>query len=201
MKASMLHLSRADCAALKITDPYSIHRVVYSLFPQKEGKTRDFLFVDLGGDFFGRNILVLSKDFPLTLEHGSLQTKDIPTAFLEKSLYGFEVLVNPVQRDMQSGKIKPIRGKEPLKEWFCTKAPSYGFTIFSESLSVFDTDILQFKKGDKTITLGKARFKGKLMVSDRELFKKSFEKGIGRAKGFGFGLLQLQPLEHSADNV
>jgi CRISPR system Cascade subunit CasE len=37
MIASVLRLSRSDCKALRVTDPYSIHRVVYSLFPKKEG--------------------------------------------------------------------------------------------------------------------------------------------------------------------
>ena len=32
MIASVLHLTRADVKALKITDTYSLHRVVYSIF-------------------------------------------------------------------------------------------------------------------------------------------------------------------------
>ena len=32
MIASALHLSRSDVKALKITDAYSLHRVVYDLF-------------------------------------------------------------------------------------------------------------------------------------------------------------------------
>jgi CRISPR system Cascade subunit CasE len=32
MFASVLHLSRADVKSLKITDAYSLHRVVYDLF-------------------------------------------------------------------------------------------------------------------------------------------------------------------------
>jgi CRISPR system Cascade subunit CasE len=36
---------------------------------------------------------------------------------------------------------------------------------------------------------------GKLSVTDRELFKKGFQQGLGRAKSFGFGLLQIVPLQ------
>ena len=32
MIASVLHLDRRDIKALRITDPYSLHRVVYSLY-------------------------------------------------------------------------------------------------------------------------------------------------------------------------
>jgi CRISPR system Cascade subunit CasE len=37
-------------------------------------------------------------------------------------------------------------------------------------------------------------FIGKLKVTDRIKFKESFRKGIGRAKGFGFGLFQIVPI-------
>ena len=33
LTASVLHLDRAAIHALRITDPYSLHRVVYGLYP------------------------------------------------------------------------------------------------------------------------------------------------------------------------
>jgi CRISPR system Cascade subunit CasE len=38
-------------------------------------------------------------------------------------------------------------------------------------------------------------FRGVLRVQDREKFKRTFAAGIGSAKGFGFGLLMLEPVE------
>jgi len=195
MIASVLRLSRSDCKALRVTDPYSIHRVVYSLFPKKEGKSRDFLFVDKGGDFYGRTILLLSEDTPETPEYGELVSKEIPERFLQQDHYGFEVVVNPVVRDNKTGKIKPVRGKDALLGWFLQKAPGYGFSVDPGSLSVSETNVVRFTKDSKEVILGKAKFTGRLTVLDREVFIKTFTHGLGKGKGFGFGLLQIVPLQ------
>ena len=62
MIASLYRLSRKDLSALKVTDEYSLHRIVYDLFPERESgdNGRDFLYADKGGDFRERIILVLS---------------------------------------------------------------------------------------------------------------------------------------------
>ncbi|MDR0562759.1 MAG: type I-E CRISPR-associated protein Cas6/Cse3/CasE [Spirochaetaceae bacterium] len=99
MIASILKLSRADYKALKITDPYSIHRTVYSLFPQQAGQTRDFLFADKGGDFKHRLILILSKREPQNPEYGVIESKCIPESCIGFFFYCFTVRGNPVNRD------------------------------------------------------------------------------------------------------
>lgn len=43
MIASVLKLNRADCKALDVKDIYSVHKIVYSLFPMQDNNTRDFL--------------------------------------------------------------------------------------------------------------------------------------------------------------
>lgn len=56
MIASVLHLDRKAVKVLRITDPYSLHRVVYSLYEdardagQKNiSQTSGILFADQGG--------------------------------------------------------------------------------------------------------------------------------------------------------
>ncbi|MDR3139117.1 MAG: type I-E CRISPR-associated protein Cas6/Cse3/CasE [Treponema sp.] len=194
MIASILTLSRPDCKILKITDPYSIHRVIYSLFPKPEDKNRDFLFADKGGNFNERRILILSKRSPLQPEHGIIESKEIPESFLSWDLYGFEIRLNPVKREKTGGKILPIRGRENLLEWFCSKSESWGFTTGRESLQIQSSGIQTFEKQDGLVTQNMATFIGRLKVSDRPRFIKSFEEGIGRGKSFGFGLLEILPL-------
>lgn len=195
MIASVWHLSRSDCKILRVTDAYSIHRIVYSLFPKKEGKSRNFLFSDKGGTFNERTILILSEAPPEKPAYGELLSKEIPKSFLQQDYYAFEVVINPVTRDSKTGKIIPVRGKDALLQWFIKKSPAYGFRVEENSLSVSDTNIIRFKKDLKEVVLGKAKFTGKLTVIDRELFLKSFSNGLGRAKGFGFGLLQIVPIK------
>jgi CRISPR system Cascade subunit CasE len=193
MVASVLKLSRSDCKALKITDTYSIHRVVYDLFP---GDARDFLFADKGGDFNSRQILILSERNPEIPNYGEIQSKKIPDGFLENEHYGFEVTLNPTKRDKKTGKIIAILGRENLHQWFLKKAPLLGFEINAENLEIRYTGVQTFDLGDgKIVTHNSASFVGKLKVTDRAKFKDSFQKGIGRAKGFGFGLFQIIPLQ------
>lgn len=193
MIASVLRLNRSDCKALKITDAYSIHRVVYALF---SGESRDFLFADKGGDFKSRQILILSERSPETPPFGVIESKPISDRFLEHDHYGFEVTLNPTKRDKQTGKTIAIRGRENLHQWFLGKAPSLGFEIQAESLEIRHAGVQTFDLGNgKIVTHNCATFIGKLQVTDRAKFQNSFRKGIGRAKGFGFGLFQIIPLQ------
>ncbi|WP_258184643.1 MULTISPECIES: type I-E CRISPR-associated protein Cas6/Cse3/CasE [unclassified Bifidobacterium] len=47
------------------------------------------------------------------------------------------------------------------------------------------------------MTLASATFDGVLVVDDPDLLRHALVEGIGRAKGYGFGLMTLVPL---ADN-
>jgi len=193
MIASVLRLSRSDCKALKIIDAYSIHRVVYDLFP---GESRDFLFVDKGGDFHARQILILSDRSPEIPKYGVIQSKLIADSFLEHDNYGFEVTLNPTKRDKQTGKTVAIRGRENLLQWLLDKAPSLGFKIQAESLEIRHAGVQTFDLGNgKIVTHNSATFVGRMKVTDRAKFQQSFRKGIGRAKGFGFGFFQIIPVK------
>ena len=194
MIVSILKLSRNDCKALNLKDVYSIHRTVYSLFPQVQDETRDFLFVDKGGDYNFRHILILSKRTPVIPDIGTIESKQVPAGFLQYDNYAFEVKLNPTKRNKKTGKTVAIRGSQNMLSWFVEKANKLGFKVTPESLAVSDIGTQSFKKDGSTCLHGKATFIGKLVITDRDLFKKTFENGIGRGKAFGFGLLQLIPL-------
>jgi CRISPR system Cascade subunit CasE len=201
MIASVLTLSFSDCKTRRITDPYSVHRTVYSLFPKTDEGGRDFLFADKGGGFNERRILILSKRRPLPPEYGSIESREIPESFLGYDCYGFEIRLNPVKREKGGGKIVPVRGRENLLEWFCAKSESWGFAAGRESLQIQSSGIQSFKKQDGQVTQNAVRFIGTLKVKDRPLFVKSFEEGIGRGKSFGFGLLEIIPLTGPAPMI
>ncbi|MFP3042863.1 type I-E CRISPR-associated protein Cas6/Cse3/CasE [Treponema primitia] len=194
MIASLLKLSRSDFEKLRINDPYGIHRAVYSLFP-KTGDGRDFIFVDKGGNFNERQILILSKRSPEKPDYGTIESKNIPEPFLNQDHYGFEIRLNPTKREKNGGKIVPIMGKENLAEWFCSKSERWGFVTERESLQIQFTGVQTFDKQNGQVTQNVVNFIGKLRVNDRSLFIKSFEQGIGRGKSFGFGLLEIIPLQ------
>ena len=207
MIASILKLNRQDMTALKVTDAYSLHRVVYDLFEdirEESEKSRHtpsgFLYADKGGDFNNRLVLILSDRQPRVPTYGEVETKPVPESFLEHSQYCFEVVVNPTRRDNKSRKLVPIRGVEAVKEWFCERAPqSWGFSVYQPSLQVKKLAVNQFQKKGTKVTIGAASLQGSLSVTDRNLFMQSFCRGIGRGRAFGFGLLQLVPQSNSSN--
>lgn len=208
MIASILKLSRSDIKALNITDDYSLHRVVYSLFEDKRSEHEKhtnvpsgFLFADKGGDAKGRKILILSDREPLKPDYGFLESKPVPDAFLKFQTYRFEVTLNPTRKENKSKRRIPLRTREDITAWALAKAnKTWGFSIDPDSLNVRILPVKQFAKKGHKVTHGAATLSGVLHVEDRERFIKSFRQGIGRGRAFGFGLLQLAPIQTFPNN-
>jgi CRISPR system Cascade subunit CasE len=125
----------------------------------------------------------------------------VPASFLAFDCYDFAVRLNPTKRDKQSGKIipvgvshTPIEKKMALRDWFCHKSGAWGIQADAERLQI-QYSLQAFDKRERTVTQSVAVFNGIVRVIDRALFIKSFEDGIGRGKSFGFGLLELIPLQ------
>jgi len=205
MIASVLHLDRKAVRALRITDPYSLHRVVYSLYDdvrdeqqKTTSQTSGILFADQGGDFSGRRILLLADRPPadrIDGQHGQVQSKPIPDDFLNHACYRFKVIVNPTRRDSASRKLLPVKGREGIGQWFIERAAqSWGFAVTPEYMQVDNIDVQRFNdKHQNPVTICQAHIQGQLRIADREKFRHSFQHGIGRARTFGCGLLQIVP--------
>lgn len=206
MIASVLHLDRRDINALRITDPYSLHRVVYSLYEdvrdadaKSSSETSGILFADQGGDFHGRRILMLANRPPaesIEGQYGHVQSKPIPEDFLNHTQYRFKVIVNPTRRDNASRKLLPVKGREAIGAWFADRAAaSWGFAVPLNHLQVDKIDVLRFKdKRQHEVTICQAHVQGLLTLTDHMQFRRSFIQGIGRARAFGCGLLQVVPI-------
>lgn len=191
MIASILSLDRRAIKTLDIQDEYSIHRVVYDLFPTQE---RSFLYYRYPRSTSpgSMKILILSQKSPDHPRVGSLELKTVDPSFLEWSWYAFKVRINPIVRS--GGKEIAITSYDAVLEWFLDKQAQWGFSANPESLELQDFGVVRFQRGNHTVTLNECTVVGVLRVTDRFLFVKSFSEGIGRAKAFGFGLLQLQPI-------
>jgi CRISPR system Cascade subunit CasE len=206
MIASVLHLDRRAVRALRITDPYSLHRVVYSLYedvrdPQEKTSSTasGILYADQGGDYRGRKILMLANRQPMSAiegQYGQVQSKPIPDGFLEHDQYRFKIIVNPTRRDNVSRKLIPIRGREAVAQWFAERATaSWGFSVSTKHLQVDRIDVLQFKdKEQHDVTVAQAHVQGLLRISDKTQFQNSFAQGVGRARAYGCGLLHIVPM-------
>lgn len=201
--ASVLRLNRAAVKALRVTDLYSLHRVVYGLFEdvrsevQKQASVPSRIqWVDKGGDNLCRQILLLSDRLPQTGEYGEVESRPLPDDFLSHRHYRFTVTVSPSRRDNQSRQLKPVRGREAIAGWFIERsANNWGFSVDPLRLQVDDVKVAQFKgKAERDITLQQATLSGYLTVTDPARFALSVASGLGRGRAFGSGLLQVVPL-------
>ncbi len=210
MIASVLYLDRQAIQKLKVTDIYSLHRVVYSLYPdvrsedEKRSSHRSgILYADQGGDVTTRKILLLANRAPAESvegQHGQVISKPVPEYFLEHDTYRFKVLVNPTRRDSASRKLLPVKERDAVGRWFCERSPeSWGFSPAAEHLQIDKVDVMRFKaRQENTVTISQAHVQGLLRVTDRSLFQRSFRQGIGRARSFGCGLLQIVPINQNS---
>lgn len=118
-----------------------------------------------GGDFHGRKILIVSDRPPAAKVdglYGEVISKSIPAAFLSHSRYRFQVQVNPVRKDKQTGKRVAVKGRADIAQWFIQRAASrWGFDVDLPGLQVEAMEVLQFKdKAGRQVTLGKATVQG-----------------------------------------
>ena len=206
MIASVLHLDRKAVMALRITDAYSLHRVVYSLYEdvrdaqQKQASMASgILYADQGGDARGRKILMLANRKPMATvdgQHGEVHSKPIPDDFLEHDQYRFKVIVNPTRRNNATRKLLPVRGRDDIAQWFIGRAiDSWGFAVSPQHLQIDKIEVLQFKdKQKRNVTIGRTHIQGLLRIADKEQFSRSFTQGIGRGRAYGCGLLQIVPV-------
>src|SRR5690606_32848844 len=206
MIASVLHLDRRAVKALRITDAYSLHRVVYSLYEdvrddqQKQASTASgILYADQGGDIRGRKVLMLANREQMDAvedQDSELHSTPIPGDFLAYHQYRVKVIVIPTRRDSARRKVLAVRRREAIAQWFAERSlNSWGFEVAPQALQVDKVEVLQFKdKKQRQITISQAHVQGLLRITDNARFAISFAQGIGRARAYGCGLLQIVPV-------
>ncbi len=148
---------------------------------------------------------------------------EISPTLLSHRHYAFDVRANPVkslvQRDAsgqpllkangkrKSGKRVALVNPDELRAWLIRKGEVRcqdkdsgedvpgGFRIVEERpLEISPMVESHFRKKGESAYHGGVQFRGTLEVTDREHFIKTYQAGIGSAKGFGFGLLLLAPI-------
>jgi CRISPR system Cascade subunit CasE len=149
--------------------------------------------------------------------------KQIAESFLSHRYYAFDLKANPVkavvQRDdndkqevlpngkKKRGKRVPLVKPDELTAWLIRKGKVRcrdpksgveipgGFRIIADRpLEISPMVESHFRKKEHAAYHGGVQFRGTLEVTDREQFIQSYQSGIGSAKGFGFGLLLLAPV-------
>ena len=184
----------------KITDTYSLHRLVYDQFERdlfKEGEDRSMPIWAISNASETQKVFILSKALPRVVHEvvgKNRRTIMMPEEFLKQKEYSFKVTLNPVRR--QKDKVFPIKESEQIAIWFCELAKRNGFSVNKDKLCISNVYADILKKSNMTVTLNKADISGVLVVENDKLFTDAVLNGIGRSKAFGCGLLQVIPSNH-----
>ena len=189
-----LALDAAFCHKSRITDAYSLHRVVYSMLPRTDEPKR-ILYVDRGSVHGIREILILSAIMPDIPENVTASIRKISEKFFTAQKYRFEILLNPVKCDAKTQKRQAVTGQLPLLNYFAERMNKWGFDADLNHLGVTSLPSMNFCCNGRQYRFNRAKFHGILSVTDMELFRKTFISGIGHGKAFGFGLMQLVPIQ------
>jgi CRISPR system Cascade subunit CasE len=200
---SQAFVEEVDLRRLRMSDCYQWHKKLWELFADSSasaGEAVQFLF---RVDSMGRRnrVLVLSDTRPSASDWARWSTTEVKSGFLEADSYRFQLKANPTVKrkktDQSGGLTKNgrrtgIYGHQELVEWIQRKAEQSGFDLVGQVDYAGPVDEF-FVKNRRRGKLTTVDFRGGLRVTNRKFFKKAFENGIGSAKGFGFGMLMLQP--------
>ncbi|MBT1182140.1 type I-E CRISPR-associated protein Cas6/Cse3/CasE [Bifidobacterium sp. CP2] len=147
--------------------------------------------------------------------HVQWESKDY-TPLLSRIAVGqhwqFRLRANPVRRARVDKGRKPKANGEDIvgklqghvtvsqqRDWLVSRAETHGFALLSDdngdpSVIVRQRHRERFTRENQTVTLTTVLFDGRLVVTDADLFRHALCHGVGRAKGFGCGLLTVAPI-------
>lgn len=142
---------------------------------------------------------------------GAWETKDY-TPLLERIAAGqrwqFRLKANPARKVARDQGRMPddrvvgtVRGHVTVAQqvtWLLDRAEAHGFAVCEGEGSVPAVSVSQrhkeeFLRGERRVTIATAVFDGLLEVRDPAMFRRALCWGIGRAKGFGCGLMTVAP--------
>lgn len=140
------------------------------------------------------------------------ETKDY-RPFLDRLENGqrweFRLKANPVRKVRKDKGRRPdesvvgtLQGHvtvEQQVEWLVSRAGAHGFELPLDANETPAVIVSQrnrevFRRGSDEVTLSTAVYDGTLTVTDADLMRAALCQGIGRAKGFGCGLLTIAPV-------
>lgn len=122
----------------------------------------------------------------------------------------FRITANPTRVEstsaMTRGRVKPLRTVTEQEGWLIDRGQRHGFAIPSNSMDAVELAVTGREErtfvrhtgdadsGSSRVPLTRATFEGILEVTDHERLVSALTDGIGRARGYGCGLMTLASL-------
>ncbi len=203
-----------------VASPYKTHAAIEGSFSQEavreDGDCRILWRLDDGGAADCARLYIVSPEPPLASELSArfetelvgVRTKDYRTfvsRIEEGGCWRFRLKANPVRRVLvdkgrrpHSGIVGSVQGHVTVSQqldWLASRTEVHGFVLLNDASDVVVSHRSRevFRRGEKNVTLSTAQFDGILRVEDAARFRQTLGFGIGRAKGFGCGLMTIVP--------
>lgn len=221
MYLSRVQLNPARRGAQQLlASPHALHAAVLSAFPDPSPRAsgRVLWRLDLGEH--KAHLYVVSPERP-DLTHVAEQagwpslpdTQTVrPYAPLLEGIadgerYSFRLTANPTHASRGDaagrGKVYGHVTVAQQESWLLGRQERDGFAIETmphegaereeKAIAVTDRRVVSFSRRETRVTLSVATFDGQLTVTDRDAFVRALSHGIGRAKGYGCGLMTVAP--------
>lgn len=198
-----------------LTNPHALHAAVMASFPTDVVQTDQRILWRLDQRGNQHILYIVGPEKPTAkhfVEEAGWDTRPQETANYDRLLtriaegdtWTFELLANPTKsinrgHDQRGKVVAHLSIPEQIK-WLQGKAEHLGVAFGSPDLPSFqvtESKTLNFSKQNaqskrrNRIHLVTARYAGSLEVVDPEKFRKALVNGVGRAKGYGCGLITL----------
>ncbi|MBC2681396.1 type I-E CRISPR-associated protein Cas6/Cse3/CasE [Corynebacterium anserum] len=198
-----------------LINPNALHAAVRYCFPADIDQTQQRILWRLDNRDHEHVLYIVGPEKPTTahiVDEAGWETRPQQTADYDRMLsqltlgqrWHFELLANPTKtlnqgRDKRGKVVAHLSAHEQLK-WLHRKAESMGVSFGSVEEStarVIESKKLSFRKlrqdgkQGHSVHLITARYAGTLEVVDVDKLRETLTNGVGRAKGYGCGLLTL----------
>lgn len=203
-----------------LSSPHSLHAAVLASFPDPSARVTGRILWRLDAGEYRTLLRVVSPerpDFTHIIEQAGWPTRDdtwsvrpyndLLARIDDGQRFGFRLTANPVRSTrLPSGQRGKVYGHVTVaqqEQWLFDRQERLGFRIedacsgdeeLGKALRVTDRRTLKFSRRETGVTLRVATFEGILSVVERDAFVHALSHGIGRAKGYGCGLLTLAPV-------
>lgn len=186
----------------------SAGRILWRIDSSKSAKDGIWLYV-VSPDKPDFTHLVEQAGWPSTTGWETKDYSPVLDSLSEGQAWQFRLKANPARKVMQDRGKRPnsrvvgtVQGHVTVEQqlaWLFERAEKHGFRIAADgggerAVTVSHRSVERYRHRDGIVTINTAVFDGLLIVTDAGLFHKSLCCGIGRAKGFGCGLLTIAPV-------
>lgn len=190
-----------------LASAHRLHAAVLASFPSQSEPGRVLWRLDHGDH--GRRELWISSavppdlsalvedcGWPATARWRTADASGLMGSLEAGQTWRFRLTANPVVSKASAhggrGTVVPLTLAGCLP-WLAARAAAAGFTVPDGGARVSRLESLRFRRSSQHVVLRQAQFDGTLTVTDPVALRSAMTQGIGRARGYGCGLLTLAP--------